>query len=203
MSESTKALQHAVRWIELGLDAADATTTSESFRHAARWIEIGLPAMTAVPELVGIAKRLLAAQLPSDDDMALLRRLAEPIDERPIEDGTCECGCGEAVTPGKRFIRGHQLRIRENRARTSCSAHCSICQTCFTGTASFDAHLVRSAVGPNEQGASSYELVHLTPEEAGLEAAVTAGSCTLSTPELEGTATVWRIPLGYETAEAS
>jgi hypothetical protein len=40
-------------------------------------------------------------------------------------EGFCECGCGETPGPGKRFIRGHQLRVRENRQRTACSSHCS------------------------------------------------------------------------------
>jgi hypothetical protein len=106
----------------------------------------------------------------------------------------CECGCGQVTTIGKRFLRGHQLRIRANRQRTACSSHCPTCNQCFTGTASFDAHLVRSKIGLNDWGASSYELVHLTAEEAGLEAAVEGGVCTLATPELQHT-TVWRIPL--------
>jgi hypothetical protein len=111
-----------------------------------------------------------------------------------IPDGYCQCQCGQRTAPGKRFVRGHQLRIRANRQRTSCSSHCPTCNTCFTGTASFDAHLVRSAVGLNDLGAPTYELVHLTAEEAGLEAAVTGGVCTLATPELQNV-TVWRIPL--------
>lgn len=32
---------------------------------------------------------------------------------------TCECGCGRAVTPGKRFVRGHSTKGRRGRRKVA------------------------------------------------------------------------------------
>jgi hypothetical protein len=264
------------------------------------------------------------------------------------QDNLCECGCNTPTAPGKRFIRGHQLRIKENRVRLNCSAHCTArelrvfalwdgdvglaadrrvslreaparqtfyrwrtepsgvkrgdlnpidpasalkvlasrqwprvrwgvigldeveivdfltsedgeaafmgfdmfspgstrrltirrqlsraeimrygigfledsapgldagdcsgwlplghdpvvvvlgsCGEHFTGTAAFDAHLVRVDSRINSYGAPEYDLVHLSGIEAGLEVAVEDGHCNLATPAVDGVA-VWRLPL--------
>jgi hypothetical protein len=34
-------------------------------------------------------------------------------------DQLCECGCGETVKPGNRFVKGHHMRTPENRAKIS------------------------------------------------------------------------------------
>ena len=39
-----------------------------------------------------------------------------PADAEPL---TCECGCGQAVKPGKRFIHGHSSRARKGKKRVA------------------------------------------------------------------------------------
>lgn len=114
----------------------------------------------------------------------------------------CECGCGQSAAEGKRFIRGHQLKLKVNRVRLNCSSHCSVCGEHFTGTAAFDAHLKRINSRMNQHGAPVYDLVHLLPEEAGLEVAVENGHCDLATPEVSGIR-VYRLPLGIFEAETA
>lgn len=47
-------------------------------------------------------------------------------------DGTCKCGCGSTVTPGKSFVSGHNGRgQRKQRVVVSCIA----CGVSFSGTA--------------------------------------------------------------------
>jgi hypothetical protein len=35
----------------------------------------------------------------------------------PPEPGTCECGCGAPVTPGRRFVRGHWNKLHKGKGR--------------------------------------------------------------------------------------
>ena len=44
----------------------------------------------------------------------------------------CECGCGEATTPGRLFISGHNMRGKTRKQRITKT--CKHCQNPFTGT---------------------------------------------------------------------
>jgi len=46
---------------------------------------------------------------------------------------TCACGCGLAVTPGKKWRRGHQRRPQTKRSEASHSpsGKCPVCSTWF------------------------------------------------------------------------
>ncbi len=89
-------------------------------------------------------------------------------------------------------------------ARSFCTHHCSDRYGCgqhFRGLGAFDAHLKRVSEGPNADGARSYELTHLEGAEAGLEAWVTDGWCSLRPgPDVQGV-TVWHLPLSEADRE--
>ncbi len=89
-------------------------------------------------------------------------------------------------------------------ARSFCSHHCSDRYGCgqhFRGLGAFDAHLQRTSEGPNEHDARSYELVHLDGADAGLEAWVTDGWCSLGAgPDVQGV-TIWHEPLSVADRE--
>ena len=73
-------------------------------------------------ELFDAANECAHGNLPFDTDLDcgcwnLSRKKPRVVELKPLEPTTCECGCGEAVRPGRRFRPGHNARGHMREAR--------------------------------------------------------------------------------------